>query len=183
MIRARVLSLLAALALPATAGPLDADAGLRASIFNDNYKLGVGAELGLIQNLGPKFDLGLHLNYSMFRAKTVDWNDATELGGYVTAYMIPTLADQPFEMRFGPHAGASSIDGDWYADLGGDVMAVFQVADKTKFYGAFIPSFFIGKESQGMFRVGFGIEYRLGDGAPASATGYEGASEPAPAAP
>ena len=188
MIPARVLSLfaaMAAIALPAVAGPLDLDAGLRASIYDDNYKLGVGGSLGLVQNLGPKFDLGLHLNYSRFRAKTVDWDDINELGGYLTAYMVPTLADQPFSLRIGPHGGAAMLGDDWYGDVGGDVMAVFKIADKTQFYGTFIPSFFIGKESQAMIRIGFGIEYRLADGSSSSApasggsgTGYEGATGP-----
>lgn len=180
MISARALSLLAAMAVSAVAGPLDLDAGLRASIYDDNYKLGVGASLGLVQNLGPKFDLGLHLNYSRFRAKTVDWEDVNEMGGYLTAYMIPTLADQPFEMRLGPHAGASLLGDDWYADLGADVMAVFQVAEKTRFYAAFIPGYFLGKDSQAMIRIGFGIEYRLGDGSGSAppATGYEPATGP-----
>lgn len=161
---ARVAGVAGFLILPAAAGPLDLDGGLRASIYNDNYKLGVGAELGLIQNLGPKFDLGLHLNYSRFRAKAEGWEDINELGGYVTAYMIPTLADQPFELRLGPHAGAALLGDDWYADLGGDIMAVFTIADNTRFYGAFIPAYFVGEESGGMIRIGFGIEYRLAGG-------------------
>ena len=163
------LAAMAAFALPAAAGPLDLDAGLRASIYDDNYKLGVGAELGLVQNLGPKFDLGLHLNYSRFRAKTSGWEDINETGGYLAAYFIPTLADQPFELRIGPHAGAALLGDAWHADLGGDFVAVFTIADNTRFYGAFIPSFFLGESSNSMFRIGFGIEYRLsGDAVPAA---------------
>lgn len=173
-----VLSATMATALPAfAAGSLDLDGGLRASIFNDNYKLGVGAELGAVQNFGPKFDMGLHLNYSRFRAKTVDWVDVNELGGYVTAYYIPTLVDQPFEMRIGPHLGGALIKDDWYVDIGGDIAAVFKVGEKLRFYGAFIPGFFIGSESQSLFRVGFGLQYRISDGSAAPATGYEGATE------
>lgn len=169
MIPARALCLLAAFALPAAAaGPLDLDGGLRASIYNDNYKLGVGASLGLVQNLGPKFDLGLHLNYSHFTAKTVDWDDINEYGGYLTAYFIPTLADQPFELRLGPHAGASYLGEFWYADLGGDAMAVFKINDMTKFYAAFIPAYFLGEDSGGMIRIGFGVEYRLSHGSGAA---------------
>jgi hypothetical protein len=166
----------AVLALPAAAGSLDLDGGLRASIYNDNYKLGVGAELGAVQNLGPKTDLGLHLNYSRFRAKTVDWVDVNEFGGYVTWYFLPTLADQPFEVRLGPHVGAAMIEDDWFADVGGDIAAVFKVGEKLRFYGAFIPGYFIGSESQGMFRVGFGLQYRVGEGSAPAATGYEGAA-------
>jgi hypothetical protein len=182
MIPARALSLLtawAATALTAAAGPLDFDAGLRASIYDENYRLGVGAELGLIQNLGPKFDLGLHLNYSHFSAKTTGWDDTQEMGGYVTAYLIPTLADQPFELRLGPHAGGALLREAWHADLGGDAMAVFTVADNMRFYGAFIPSYFLGDHGGGMIRLGFGIEYRLsGEKVPAQPAGDAGGSAP-----
>jgi hypothetical protein len=163
-----VLACLGGLALPAhagAAGPLDLNAGLRAAIYDENYKLGYGLELGLVQNLSPVFDLGLHLNYTRFNEKTPEWGDTDELGGYATAYYIPTLADQPFEARLGPHVGGTRVDESWHLDLGGDAMVLFKVADMTKFYAAFIPSYLVGKESQGLIRIGFGIEYRLSGGA------------------
>lgn len=163
------LAALACLALPSAvraAGPLDLNAGLRSAIFDENYKLGYGLELGLVQNLSPVFDVGLHLNYTRFNEKTPEWGDTDELGGYATAYYIPTLADQPFEARLGPHIGGTRVVDSWHLDLGGDAMVLFQVADKTKFYASFIPSYLIGKESQGLIRIGFGIEYRL-SGSPA----------------
>jgi hypothetical protein len=159
-----VLAGLVGLVFPAAlraAGPLDLNAGLRAAIYDENYKLGYGLELGLLQNLSPVFDVGLHLNYTRFNEKTPEWGDTDEMGGYVTAYYIPTLADQPFEARLGPHIGGTRVVESWHLDLGGDAMVLFQVADKTKFYAAFIPSYLIGKESQGLIRIGFGIEYRL----------------------
>ena len=39
---------------------------------------------------------------------------------------------------------------------------MFQVADKTRFYAAFIPAYFIGEESGGLIRIGLGLQYRLG---------------------
>lgn len=182
MIPARALCLLAALPVflsaPASAlGPLDVDGGLRTGIYDENYKLGVGASLSLLQNLGPKSDVGLSLNYLRFRAKTVGWSDINEFGGYVTAYFVPTLTNQPFEVRLGPHLGASMLDGLWHADLGGDASVVFKVSDMARFYAAFIPAYLLGEESGGLIRIGFGLQYRLG-GASAPAPGPEGTGVP-----
>src|SRR4051812_46103555 len=93
--------------LCAYAGPLDLDAGLRASIWNDNYKLGVGGELGAIAGLG-KVDLGLHLNYAHFavKEKTSGFSPGNEYGGYVALYLLPPL-DQAFQLRIGPHIGGA----------------------------------------------------------------------------
>jgi hypothetical protein len=162
----RTLSLLTltavAMTVPAAAG-IDFDAGLRASIWNDNHKLGVGGELGAIAKLG-KVDLGLHLNYSHFAGKD-GWPDANETGGYVALYLLPPL-DQAFQLRIGPHVGATYIDpvapdAKIFLDLGGDVAAVFKVSPKMNFYAAFIPGYlldFDGKDSESLFRVGFGVQ-------------------------
>lgn len=149
------------LASPVAAGTLDYDAGLRASIYDDNYKLGVGGELGAVAGVAPNWDIGLHLNYSHFAPKTETWTATEEFGGYVTAYFLPSI-DQPFTLRLGPHAGVTKIR-NTFVDLGGDIMAVFQVMPKTRFYANFVPSFLIGKDSQSIFRVGIGVEYRPGE--------------------
>lgn len=183
MIPARALCLLAALPavlpLPAAAlGPLDVDGGLRAAIYDDNYDLGVGGTLGLVQNLGAKSDLGLHLNYTRFSAKTVGWSDIAEYGFYVTAYFVPTLTNQPFEVRLGPHVGASVVDEYWHADLGGDASVVFQTTESIRFYAAFTPSYLLGEESGGLIRIGLGLQFRLSGGSPADAPDAGGASAP-----
>ncbi len=151
-------------ALPVAAGPVDYDAGLRASIYDDNYKLGVGGELGAVAGLNPNWDIGLHLNYSHFAPKTETWSAADEFGGYLAAYFVPAI-DQGFTLRVGPHVGMSKIRKP-FVDLGGDLMAVFQVMPTTRFYASFTPSFFIAtnsqSDSQSLFRVGFGVEYRPG---------------------
>jgi hypothetical protein len=154
---------LAALAPKATA--IDLDLGLRASIYDENYKLGVGGELGVIMPATAAIDLGLHLNYTNFRAKTETFVDATELGGYVTAYFHPAI-DQGFSLRLGPHIGYSALGNsdnrESYLDLGGDVMAVFQATPMFSFYAAFIPSFLIGPDSQSLIRIGLGLQYSMG---------------------
>jgi hypothetical protein len=145
----------------------DLDAGLRAAIFDDNHKLGVGGELGVVVPASASWDLGLHLDYTGFTSKipeTVD--DATELGGYVAAYFKPVL-DQGFSLRLGPHVGYSHLAGQptqgHYVDLGGDVMAVFKISQAFSFYGAFIPSFLIGSDTQSLFRIGLGLEFHTGN--------------------
>lgn len=188
MIPARALCLLAALPavlpLPAAAlGPLDVDGGLRAAIYDDNYDLGVGGTLGLVQNIGAKSDLGLHLNYTRFTAKTVGWTDINEFGAYVTAYFVPTLTNQPFEMRLGPHVGASVIDESWHADLGGDVSVVFLASPSTRFYANFAPAYVLGENSGGLIRIGLGLQFRLSGGAATytpGPAGQEPGGEPAP---
>jgi hypothetical protein len=154
---------LAALALsrPVLAVPLDLDGGFRASIWDENYKLGVGGELGMVMGAGPKLDVGAHLNYSHFTHKTMDFPDHDELGGYLTLYFVP-LQDDSFRLRLGPHVGGNQLDG-WNLDVGGDIAAVFKINDRTLIYGAFIPAYLIGSDSQGIFRVGFGAQYRLSD--------------------
>lgn len=183
MIPARTLCLLAALAavlpLPAAAlGPLDVDGGLRAAIYDDNYDLGVGGSLGLVQNLGAKSDLGLHLNYTRFTAKTVGWSDINEYGFYLTAYWVPTLTNQPFEVRLGPHAGASVVDEFWHADLGGDASVVFQTSESIRFYATFAPAYLLGEEGGGLIRIGLGLQFRLSGGSAASAPGPDGTGAP-----
>lgn len=147
--------------LPSRAAAVDLDAGLRAAIYDDTYKLGVGGELGLVAPAAPLWDLGLHLNYTSFTSKVPETaGDETELGGYVTAYYKPAI-DQGFSLRLGPHIGYAKI-GSNYLDLGGDAMAVFQASPVLNFYGAFIPSWMIGSNGQSLFRIGFGVEYRMG---------------------
>ena len=57
MIRVRALSLVlplvATLFRPDPAAALEADAGFRVAIFDENYKRGLGAELGLIHAWAP----------------------------------------------------------------------------------------------------------------------------------
>ncbi|MDB5050014.1 MAG: hypothetical protein JWO30_3085 [Fibrobacteres bacterium] len=139
---------------------VDLDGGVRAAIFDENYKLGVGGELGVIAPAAALWDLGLHLNYTHFKSKTETLDDATELGGYVAAYYKPAL-DQGFSLRLGPHIGYSELEGH-FLDLGGDVMAVFKITPALSFYGAFIPSFLIGSDTQSLFRIGLGLEYHTG---------------------
>ncbi len=136
------------------------DLGVRADIYDENYELGVGGELGVIAPSSETWDFGLHLNYTHFSPQTENWTSAEEYGGYVAAYWKPKI-DQAFWLRLGPHAGYSYIN-NHYADLGGDVMAVFKTTPALDFYAAFIPSFFVGKHSQAMIRIGLGLEYHAG---------------------
>ena len=169
MIKARSLkALLPFLCLTAIVGKataLDLDVGLRASIYDENYKLGVGGELGAIVPATANMYLGLHLNYTNFRKKTETIPDANEFGGYVTAYFHPTI-DQGFSLRIGPHIGYSALGSsdkrESYLDLGGDVMAVFKATNTLNFYAAFIPAFFIGPDPQSLIRFGFGLHYGMG---------------------
>jgi hypothetical protein len=136
------------------------DLGLRADIYDENYELGVGGELGAIVPSGDNWDFGLHLNYTHFAPQTENWEAADEFGGYVAAYWKPKI-DQAFWLRIGPHLGYSHVVGH-YADLGGDVMAVFKTTPALDFYAAFIPSFFVGEHPQAMVRIGLGLEYHAG---------------------
>lgn len=173
------LPLLLALPCPSlAAGLLAADGGFRLAIYDENYKRGLGAELGLVQALGPSFDAGLHLNYTHFAAKTIDWPDRTEAGGYLTAYLRPAIKDQPFEVRLGPHAGAALIADAWHADLGGDAQVVFRATDRLQIYGAFVPSYMLGEHSQLLVRVGLGVQFAL-TGERATDTGSKPDSSPA----
>jgi hypothetical protein len=163
----RLLPLLTLAFLPAAAATLDLDGGLRASIWNDNHKLGVGGELGAIAGLG-KVDLGLHLNYSHFASKNPSFSDVDELGGYVALYLLPPL-DQTFQLRVGPHVGAAYLD-KTFLDVGGDLAVVFQVSPAMRFYADFVPAYFIdfkGSDSEALVRVGLGLEFRLGAAAAA----------------
>lgn len=161
MIKARRLAALSTLFALSTAwtAPLDLDAGLRAAIYDDNYDLGVGGELGAVVPAGPKWDLGLHLNYTHFASKTIR-ADADEFGGYVAAYFLPAF-DQSFSVRLGPHIGYSHIESH-FLDLGMDAMVVFKVAPQTKFYATFVPSYLVGENGQQLTRIGFGVEYGVG---------------------
>jgi hypothetical protein len=139
---------------------MNLDLGLRASIYDENYKLGVGGELGAVTAAAPGWDLGMHLNYSHFAPKTDTWDPANEFGAYVALYFKPQI-DQAFWLRIGPHAGYSHILYN-YLDLGADVMAVFKASPSLDFYGAFIPSFFVGKAGQSLIRIGLGLEFHSG---------------------
>jgi hypothetical protein len=157
--RTALAALLCLAPMAASAAPV-LDLGLRASIYDENYELGVGGELGAIASAGEAWDLGLHLNYSHFAAQTENWTSAEEFGGYVAAYFKPRI-DQAFWLRLGPHLGYSHVV-DHYLDLGGDVQAVFKTTPALDFYAAFVPSFFIGEHSQAMIRIGLGLQYRAG---------------------
>jgi hypothetical protein len=158
--RTALLAFLCLLPIAASAAPLALDAGLRASIYDENYKLGVGGELGAIAALSDGMDIGAHFNYSHFAPKTENRTAADEFGGYAALYFKPKF-DQAFWLRIGPHLGYSRVVND-YVDLGGDAMAVFKATPTLDFYGAFIPSYFIGKGGQTLIRIGLGIEYRTG---------------------
>lgn len=145
-------------AMAAAAAPLSWDLGLRAAIFDENYKAGVGGEAGVIMPASDGWDLGLHLNYTHFAPKTDNWVAADEMGAYVGAYYKPKI-DQAFWLRIGPHIGYSRIGDYNYVDIGGDVMAVFKTTPTLDMYGAFIPSFVAGENGQLLVRVGFGIQY------------------------
>ena len=154
---------LAVLALSASAfaGTLDLDGGLRASIWNDNYKLGYGAVAGLIYGMG-KFDAGLHLNYSRFTHKAATAQDENEYGGYLAFYLKPS-PHEGMSFRLGPHAGVQMID-DVYLDLAVDAQVNFAINDKTQLYGQFSPGYLlIGPQDGGIFRIVFGVEYHLSD--------------------
>lgn len=154
----RLFCLVSMLPLAAAAGaPVAWDLGLRAAIYDENYKAGVGGELGAILSASDGWDLGLHLNYTHFAAKTEHWDSVDEMGGYIGAYYKPKI-DQAFWLRIGPHIGYAKVY-DHYVDIGGDVMAVFKATPTLDIYGAFIPAFFAGKDGQTLIRVGFGIEY------------------------
>lgn len=133
------------------------DLGLRASIYDENYELGVGGNLGIIATAGEKWDLGAHLNYAHFAPQSANWDAAEEIGGYLAAYYKPKI-DQAFWLRLGPHLGYAYLV-DHYVDLGADVMAVFKVARQWDFYAAFVPGYHIGADSQPMIRIGLGLEY------------------------
>ena len=161
---ARRLAALSSLVLSAAtaslAASMDLDVGLRASIYDENYKLGLGAEIGAVVPTTPLWDMGLHLNYSRFRPKIDNLDAADEFGGYLAFYYKPAL-DQGFSLRIGPHLGYANIV-DHYVDVGADAMAVFKIKPGMSFYGAFIPSFMIGEETQSLFRVGLGMEFGPG---------------------
>lgn len=159
MIRSRGMAFAALLCLApvlAFAAP-KWDLGLRADIFDDNYKLGVGGELGVIGSANDDWDFGLHLNYNHFAPQTDGWKAAEEFGGYVAAYWKPKI-DQAFWLRLGPHVGYSHVV-NHYVDLGGDAMAVFKATPTLDFYAVAVPSFFIGKNAQAMTRIGLGLEF------------------------
>ncbi len=148
-------------ALPAVAASIKLDGGIRTAIYDENYKAGLGGELGLLKPLSEDWDIGLHLNYLHFRIKTENWTPVDEMGGYVTAYIRPKL-NLDFSLRLGPHIGFSYVKNP-YADLGGDLMAYYGLNPNLDLYAAFIPSFLIGKNSQAMIRIGLGLEYSLGN--------------------
>ncbi len=151
----------AAAGSPAMAHSMTLDAGLRASIYDDNYNLGTGGELGLLVPASPAWDFGLHLNASHYASKLPETIGSTnEYGGYVTAYYKPSI-DQFFSMRMGPHLGYAKIEND-FIDVGGDIMAVLKTTEALDIYVAFIPSFMIGKAGQTLVRIGIGLEYNLG---------------------
>lgn len=141
---------------------LDYDAGFRAAIYDENYNLGLGGELGAIANLNSAWDAALHLNYSHYSARTQTWSPADEYGGYLTAYYLPNL-DQPFRLRIGPHLGTNYITStlftNLFLDIGADMMAAIPVAKNFKAYASFSPSFLIGSEMQSIYRIGVGIEF------------------------
>jgi len=159
MTRSRGTALAALLCLApflAAAAPVW-DLGLRADIYDDNYKLGVGGELGAIVPANDDWDFGLHLNYGHFEPQHDGLSATDELGAYVAAYWKPKI-DQAFWLRLGPHVGYSHV-ADHYVDLGGDAMAVFKTTPALDFYAVVVPSFFIGKNSQAMTRIGLGLQY------------------------
>lgn len=158
--RLAVLSCFLCAASAAMAAPMDLDVGLRASIYDENYKLGLGGEIGAVVATTPKWDMGLHLNYTRFRPKIDTWKAANEFGGYLSFYYKPAI-DQGFSLRIGPHLGYANIE-NHYLDVGGDVMAVFDIKPGMKFYGAFIPAFMIGEEGQSLIRIGLGMEFGPG---------------------
>ena len=162
MITARRLaafaSLLSSLASVSLVAPMDLDVGLRASIYDENYRLGLGGEIGAVVTTTPLWDMGLHLNYTRFNPKNEDsWDPENEYGGYLTFYYKPAI-DQGFSLRIGPHLGYAMIHNSYF-DLGGDVMAVFKVSPGMSFYGVFIPSFMFGEDGQSLIRIGLGLEF------------------------
>ncbi len=147
-------------ATKAQALAMDYDAGLRVSIYDENYKMGLGGELGLIAPVDSNWSLGLHLNATLFRAKTETWVDVNEYGGYITGYYNPHV-NQPFTLLLGPHLGYAKI-ADHNFDLGADLMATFLIKPTLNFYANFVPSMMIGKDSQSLIRFGIGLQYRMG---------------------
>jgi hypothetical protein len=143
-----------------SSGSIKLDLGLRASIYDDNYEKGLGGELGMTKGMNSDWVLGLHLNYTYFRAKTELWDPVQEFGGYLTAYYLPKT-DLDFSLQLGPHLGFSHVYNN-YIDVGGDLMASFQVQPQTHLYVAFVPAFFIGTNSQALIRIGIGAEYNPG---------------------
>jgi hypothetical protein len=149
--------LLGMAATASLAAPMDLDLGLRASIYDENYKLGLGGEIGAVVPVTALWDMGLHLNYSIFRSKIESLESTDEFGGYLAGYYKPSI-DQAFSLRIGPHIGYAHIV-DNYLDVGADLMAVFKIKPGMSFYTAFIPSFMIGENTQSLFRVGLGMEF------------------------
>ncbi len=142
------------------AGGLELDGGFRVSIYDDNYKKGLGLEFGAIHGASTNSDFGVHLNYTRFDNKTESFTPVNEFGGYLTWYYLPQI-EQIFTVRVGPHIGLSKIR-TWYGDVGADGIVQFEVTPVLHLYGSLIPSFFIGENSQVLFRVGLGVQYRVG---------------------
>jgi hypothetical protein len=140
--------------------PLDIDAGFRVSIYDENYKMGLGGELGLVTPVDSNWSVGLHLNTTLFNAKTKSWDDAYEYGGYITAYYNPHV-NQPFTLLLGPHLGFAKIIYHYF-DLGADLKALFLINPKMNCYVNFIPAMMVGNNSQSLIRLGLGMQYRMG---------------------
>jgi hypothetical protein len=66
---AALSSFLCMTAAAAWTAPMDLDLGLRASIYDDNYDLGLGGEIGAVVAAAPAWDKGLHLNNNPFNTK------------------------------------------------------------------------------------------------------------------
>jgi hypothetical protein len=144
----------------ANAGTLVYDAGVRASIFDENYKLGWGLDAGAVKGIHSDWDAGIHFNYTHYRNKRSNWTPADEIGGRVSAYYLPKV-DQIFSVKVGPHFGYSRIRSN-YIDIGGDLLLIFKVNPKTQVVAAFIPGLFIGTHSQALVRLGLGMQYNPG---------------------
>lgn len=146
---------------PGNAGTLGYDGGLRFSMWDDNYSLGLGLAPGLQWRFSERNHLAFNALYNRYGAKLPGFDDIQEWAftlGLRREFPLPP--DQFLEPRLGFHAGVTRLWGESWHALGAlDAEALFPIQPGLKGYALVQPGYVLGEKNGMLFRVGLGVVY------------------------
>lgn len=136
--------------------------GVITSIWNDNYKLGLGLHLGGRTAFVSGTELGGDVIYSWFRRQDdlPEFPSAVHESGLRFFLVHPLTVGTQFILKLGAQLGASRLyEGDWGIIVGGEAHGAIPIADPYGIQIQFSPGYVIGKgqNERAIFRVGLGL--------------------------
>ncbi len=146
----------------AVAKPMQLDMAFHPVIWDDNYKLGLGLSGGTRYFLSGATEIGGQALFTYYRKRIGEFEPVAEWGMQVFALKGLSL-ESPFLLKLGGILGVHRLEaGHWYASVGGVGEAAFSFVSPWGLYLRFSPGYLIGKNSQGVFRLGIGTTYNIG---------------------